>query len=313
MLSLKLWLLLRVKMNDNKKKNEIEFLKECGIPTKEEFFQRQMSQQKQENNSGKSENFAEKLLKQIAFPEFHHVDGNTIYANEIKRRNKSRTLPKMLTPDFVVGSEPIEANNPTDFYIDVNEITEGVWGNFNDDSNKFPDGNSIKKMYQELNEKSYTSEKPYRFLLNESRPDLVHGLYKQLISKSQKYSSKRNGSTRFGLISVLAKDGFHIAQIQYLKLIISIFENMLDPYFFKNSELDICAQLRAIKLSFLNPGEKTGFVPIICPFEGDWCFWIIAGTSVFEGDVLCLVNSTVLNSLANDDPVANWIKQVSNI
>lgn len=300
-------------MNDEKKKSDVELLKEHGIPTKEEFFKRQMSQGKRENNSTWSENFAEKLLQQLVFPEFHRVDGNPIYADEIKQRNKSKTLANMLTPDFVVKSEPIEANDPKDFYIDVNEITEGIWGNFDDDSNKFSNGNPIKKMYQELHEKDFTSEKPYRLLLNESHSDLVYSLYKQLISKSHKYSSKRDGSTRFGLVSVLAKDGFHIAQVQYLKLIISIFEDILDSYFFKNSQFDICEQLREIKLSFLNTGEKTGFVPIICPFDGDWCFWIIAGTSVFEGDVLCLVNSTVLNNLASNDPVACWIKKVTNI
>lgn len=93
-----------------------------------------MSQGKRENNSTWSENFAEKLLQQLVFPEFHRVDGNPIYVDEIKQRNKSKTLANMLTPDFVVKSEPIEANDPKDFYIDVNEITEGIWGNFDDDA-----------------------------------------------------------------------------------------------------------------------------------------------------------------------------------
>lgn len=289
-------------MNDKNKKSDVEFLKNCGIPTKEEFFKRQMSQIKVENNSTWSENFTEELLKRLLFPAFHRVDGNPIY--------KGRKA--MLTPDFVVGIEPIKVNNPEDFYIDVNEITEGVWGNFNDENNKFPHGNPIKKMYQELNDNNFTSDNPYRLLINESQPDLVHSLYKQINSKSEKYSSKRNGSDRFGLISVLAKNKFHIAQIQYLKLIISIFEDLLEPFFLKNSTIDTYEELRTIKLNFLNPG-KTGFIPICCPFEGNWCFWMIVGTLSYEGDYLFLVNSKVLNNLPVDNPVAIWVKKVAKI
>lgn len=290
-------------MNDENKKNDIEFLKNCGISTKEEFFKRQMNQIKIENNSGWSENYTEELLKELAFPPFHRVDGNPIY----KRRNA------MLTPDFVAGIEPIKANNPEDFYIDVNEITEGVWGNFNDENNKFSHGNPIKKMYQELNDNNFTSDNPYRLLINESQPDLIHSLYKQINSKSEKYSSKRNGSDRFGLISVLAKNKFHIAQMQYLKLIISIFEDLLEPFFLKNSTIEGCEELRTIKLDFLNPGHKTGFIPICCPFEGNWCFWMIVGTLSYSGDYLFLVNTRVLNSLPVDNPVAIWIKKVAKI
>lgn len=297
-------------MNDE---NDIELIKKCGIPTKEEFFKRQMDQVKKENNSSWSENFTEELLKKLAFPQFHRVDENPIYIQEIKRRNRKNQLTAMLTPDFVAGAEPIEANDPEDFYIDVNEITEGVWGNFNEEKNKFPQGNPIKKMYQELNDKNFTSDSPYRLLINESQPDLIHSLYKQILSKSKKYSSKRNGSNRFGLISVLAKDGFHIAQVQYQKLIISIFEDMLESFFSKNSTPEVCEELRTIKLNFLNPGHKTGFISITCPFEGDWCFWMIAGTSAYEGDYLFLVNSTVLNSLPVDNPVAIWVKKVAKI
>lgn len=283
------------------------------IPTKKEFFHHQMNQIKKENNSSWSENFTEELLKKLEFPEFHRVDENPIYIPEIKRRSKKNNLAPMLTPDFVLGNEKIEANNPKDFYIDVNEITEGVWGNFNDKKNKFPNGNPIKKMYQELDNKNFTSENPYRFLINESQQDLVHSLYRQIISKSKKYSSKREGSKKFGLVSVLAHDGFHIAQIQYLKLIISIFEDMLEPFFIKNSAPEVSEQLRTIKLNILNPSHKTGFIPITCPFEGDWCFWLIAGTSVYEGDCLFLVNSTVLNNLPVNDPITSWIKKVAKI
>lgn len=300
-------------MNDEDKKSDIEFLKNCGIPTKEEFFKRQMSQVKIENNSDWSENFTEELLKKLSFPDFHRVDGNSIYLPEIKRRNKKNHLSAMLTPDFVVGIEPIKANNPEDFYIDVNEITEGVWGNFNDENNKFPQGNPIKKMYRELNDNNFTSDNPYRLLINELEPDLIYGLYKQINSKSEKYSSKRNGSDRFGLISILAKNKFHIAQIQYLKLINSIFEDLLEPFFFKNSTIESCEELRAIKLNFLNPGYKTGFIPICCPFEGNWCFWMIVGTLSYEGDYLFLVNSKVLNNLPVDNPVAIWVKKLAKI
>lgn len=300
-------------MNNTYQRNDIELGKNCEVPTKEEFFKCKMNQVKKENNSSWSENFTEELLKKLEFPEFHRVDENPIYKLEIKRRNKKNLLEAMLTPDFVTGTEPIKANDPEDFYIDVNEITEGVWGNFNDEKNKFPQGNPIKKMYEELNNKNFTSDNPYRLLINESQPELIHSLYKQMISKSKKYSSKRNGSNRFGLISVLAKENFHIAQIQYQKLIISIFEDMFEPFFSKNSTSDTCEQLRTIKLNFLNPGHKTGFIPITCPFEGNWCFWMIVGTSTYEGDCLFLVNSTVLNSLPVDHPVAIWVKKVAKI
>lgn len=290
-------------MDDENKKSDIEFLKNCGIPTKEEFFKRQMGQVKIENNSDWSEKFTEQLLKELSFPAFHKVDGNPIY----KPRNA------MLTPDFVAGIEPIKANNPEDFYIDVNEITEGVWGNFNDENNKFSHGNSIKEMYRELNDNNFTSDNPYRLLINESQPELIYSLYKQINSKSEKYSSKRNGSDRFGLISVLAKNKFHIAQMQYLKLIISIFEDLLEPFFLKNSTIEACKELRSIKLDFLNPGHKTGFIPICCPFEGNWCFWMIVGTLSYEGNYLFLVNSRVLNNLPIDNPVAIWIKKIAKI
>ncbi|PML82018.1 hypothetical protein [Enterovibrio norvegicus] len=300
-------------MNNKNKKSDLELAIECGVPTKEEFFARQMAQSKTENNSGWSENYTEELLKELEFPEFHRVDDNPIYKSEIKRRNRKKHLAPMLTPDFVVGIGPIDANDPKDFYIDVNEITEGVWGNFNDAKNKFPDGNPVKKMYQDLNDKSFTSEQPYQLLLNELQPELAQSLYKQIVSKSEKYSYKRNGSNRFGLVSVLAKDGFKIAQIQYLKLIISIFEDLLDPFFLAKSAHSVCDQLRTIKLNFINPGHKSGFVPIVCPFEGDWCFWIVSGTSVYEGDNLCLINSRALQGLPADHPVANWLKRVGKI
>ncbi|HCH69416.1 MAG TPA: hypothetical protein DE042_02765 [Colwellia sp.] len=218
-------------MSDQIKKSDLELAIECGVPTKEEFLQSQMSQEKKENNSGWSEDYTESLLKSLDFPSFHRIDDNPIYDVEIKRRNRKKHLSPMLTPDFVAGEQPVEANSPEDFYIDVNEITEGVWGNFNNERNKFPNGNPIKQMYQELNDNEYTSDKPYRLMINEGQADLVQSLYTQIKSKSEKYSTKRNGSKRFGLVSVLAKDGFHIAQIHYQKLLISIFDDMLIPFF----------------------------------------------------------------------------------
>lgn len=300
-------------MSDQIKKSDLELAIECGVPTKEEFFQRLMSQEKKENNSGWSEGYTENLLINLDFPSFHRIDGNPVYDAEIKRRNKKKHLAQMLTPDFVVGQQPVEANDPDDFYIDVNEITEGVWGNFNDEKNKFPAGNPIKKMYQELNDNQYTSDKPYRLLINEGQADLVQSMYTQIKSKSDKYSKKRDGSKKFGLVSVLAKDEFHIAQIHYQKLLISIFDDMLIPFFKGQSVDSVCEQLRNIKLTFLNPGQKAGFVPIVAPFEGDWCFWIIAGTTAYEGDCLCLVNSNVLSTLPQNDPVAVWIKNIAKM
>lgn len=300
-------------MSEQTKKSNLELAIECGIPTKEQFFQRLMTQEKKENNSSWSEDYTENLLKSLGFPNFHRIDGNPLYAAEIKRRNKKKHLAPMLTPDFVVGHKSVAANDPEDFYIDVNEITEGVWGNFNDEKNKFPCGNPVKKMYQELRDNQYTSDKPYRLLINEEQADLIQSLYKQIKSKSERYSTKRGGSQKFGLVSVLAKDGFHIAQLQYLKLLTSIFDDMLIPFFQAQSVNSACDLLRNIKLSFLHPGKKAGFIPIVAPFEGDWCFWIIAGTTVYEEDVLCLVNSDVLSTLPPDDPVTTWIKKIAKM
>jgi hypothetical protein len=302
-----------ITMSDQIKKSDLELAIECGVPTKEEFFQSQMSQGKKENNSGWSEDYTESLLKNLDFPSFHRIDDNPIYDAEIKQRNRKKQLAPMLTPDFVVGEQPVEANSPKDFYIDVNEITEGVWGNFNDEKNKFPNGNPIKQMYQELNDNKYTSDKPYRLMLNEGQADIVQSLYTQIKSKSEKYSKKRNDSKRFGLVSVLAKDGFHIAQIHYQKLLISIFDDMLIPFFKGQSTESACEQLRDIKLTLLNPGKKAGFVPIVSPFDGNWCFWIIAGTTAYEGDCLCLINSNVLSTLPQDDPVVAWINKMAKI
>jgi hypothetical protein len=290
-------------------KKRPDWMKGLNVPTKEEWFQSKLDAPKLENNSEFSESIAKQFLIDTDFPDFHNIDENPIYNKERKRLQRSKTLQDMLTPDFVVGKGPVEANNPDDFYVDVNEITEGIWGNFNDNNPKFKSGNPVKKMLEATRDatpETYTSEAPYRMMINEYDPSLIQKLFLTIKSKAAKYSIKRNNSEKFGLISVLAEERHDIAMIQYTKLLISIFDDMLMPYLPSDSK----EQVRKLKLEVLNPACQKGIVPIQAPFEGPWCFWAILGTGSYKGECLVLINNLVLDKLEINDPVSIWLRSL---
>lgn len=292
-------------------KKLVELAKAAGVPTKDEYFARRLSLRKTENNNSWSESIAESYLKKINFPPFHRVDDNPDYKKEIKRRNRSKTLSNMLTPDFVLGELIVESNDPLDFYIDVNEITEGVWGNFNDASNKFTNGNPVKKMLESMRDSdSYTSDKPYILPVTELDPSLVAGLYKQIKSKSDKYSSKRNGSSRFGLVSVLSQDNFDLSMLQYQKLLISVFDDMIMPFFRVHFSGENIQRVIKLRHEVISISCQKGFVPILAPFEGPWCFWMILGTGPFNGECLCLINSSTIYALGEEHQVLLWLRKM---
>ncbi len=262
---------------------------------------------KRENDNDWSENYALDFLKQLGCPELQEIQGNLKYKKLIRSRQRSKKLQDMVTPEFVVGNHFIEPNDPHDLYVDVHEITEGLWGNFDDAKNKFESGNPYKKMVEAmLNQPSqYTSEQPYTMVMNESEGKILESLYKNIKQKANKYSSKRGKSMNFGLVSVLSNLNQNVSMIPYQKLILSIFNDMIIP----SIAHDIaCVQhARNVRDNLVLISRKAGFVPIVLPFEGDWLFWMIVGSGVYEGDCLCLINITALNQLQNDTVGYDWI------
>lgn len=289
------------------KKIQIAKLRSYGLLTREEAYEKRMSPIKTENNSDWSEGYAKTRLELWGFPELQTVDRNPRYKDQIKLHAKRKSLPHMLTPDFVVGTHKITANDPNDFYLDAHEITEGLWGNFNDNKNKFPDGNPIKAMYEEMNNTSYTSEKPYRLILNELNTDLRNSLYKSVIDKTSKYSAKRGGNTsKFGMISVMSNKNTSIAMVVYTKLILSIFDDMLIP--FAKSELpSILPTLSSMKQDLVIPTGVGELKSLCMPFDGKWTFWLLIGYGPFKNKDLLIVNSTGLSALDNSCEVKKWL------
>jgi len=275
----------------------------------QQFFKDKLSQKKVENDSDNSEKFAEQFLNSTGFPEFHRVDGNHAYDELIRRSNKSKRIKGMLTPDFVAGNSLIEPNNPYDFYIDINELTEGVWGNFQNDS-KFPLGNPMKDMYEELSKgdlSRFTSDKPYRLLAQGLGLHELQSLYANIKKKSNKYSSKRNDSSRFGLISVMSERNPDQSMYHFTQLIWSIYEDLFDQ---KNQPQEIQEKFFREKSKLTLPNSKEFSAKYTLNFEGNWTFWIILGRSMYEGKRLILINNIGVNKLHHSNPIARWIQEL---
>ncbi|EPM4853215.1 hypothetical protein ACTIRA_003764 [Vibrio parahaemolyticus] len=266
---------------------------------------------KRENDNEWSENFALDFLKQLGCPKLQEIQGNPNYKKLIRSRQRSKKLADMVTPEFVVGEHFIEPNDPNDLYVDVHEITEGLWGNFDDAKNKFENGNPYKKMIEAvLNQpEQYTSDNPYTMVMNESESKILESLYRNIKQKANKYSSKRGKSMNFGLVSVLSNQNQHLSMIPYQKLILSIFNDMLIPAIAHDPACVEHTKNVRDNLYFIS--RKAGFVPIVMPFEGDWLFWMIVGSGEYEGDCLCLINSETLNQLNSNTVGYDWIHHLA--
>jgi hypothetical protein len=281
-----------------------------GIPTQEEWSNEILTPIKTEKNEAWSEGYAEKILKEIDFPELQKVDGNLAYNKLIKKRQRSKSLPDMITPDFVVGDHFIEPNDPVDFYVDIHEVTEGLWGNFNDDKNKFPHGNPIKAMYEAVisNPEKYTSDNPYFLPLTETDCNLTAKLYENIKNKAKGYCNRRDGQTsRFGMVSVMSNKNHHITMVAYQKLILSVFDEMIIPFIMANHTYKEIELIRQIKHKAVSISSKPEIITLAFPFEGNWTFWLIVGTGTFEGHLLLLINQNGMNKLDLKSDVYKWL------
>ncbi|EHK9078670.1 hypothetical protein ACTSFT_004596 [Vibrio parahaemolyticus] len=295
------------------KKKRWSYYRSLGIPTQEEAFTKMLAPIKTQNNTDWSEAYAAKVLIEIGCPNLQQVDGNPAYDDLIKSHQRRKTLKPMLTPDFVIGNHTISANDPKDFYVDIHEVTEGLWGNFDDNKNKFQSGNPIKAMYEAVqsNPKLYTSENPYRMLTSETNPMLIASLYENIKKKSEKYSTKRGGNvTTFGMVSVMSNQNPQITMVVFQKLLISIFDDMIIPFVQKKHSKEVMEHLLALKRNTCLISGNPELVVLSFPFEGDWTFWFLVGSGPYERHNLLLINQNGLERLDKSSDVYAWLTTI---
>ncbi|WP_075988950.1 hypothetical protein [Vibrio fluvialis] len=300
---------------DRLKKKKSAYYRSLGVLTQEEAFAKMLSPQKTQNNTDWSEAYAAQALIKIGCPNLQQVDGNPVYNELIRLHQRRKSLKPMLTPDFVFGCHTIEANDPNDFYVDVHEVTEGLWGNFDDQNNKFRSGNPIKAMYEAIQSapERYTSDRPYRMIVTETNPKLIGSLYENIKKKSEKYCTKRGGDTAaFGMVSVMSNNNPQITMIVFQKLLISIFDDMIVPFVQKNYPKEVQEHLLTLKRNICLVSGNPELSVMAFPFEGNWTFWFLVGYGPYEGHNLLLVNQNGLARLDKSTDVYIWLEHIMN-
>lgn len=250
--------------------------------------------------TGLSEIFAECLLKALGCPFVHKVDGNPIY----------KKMPTgVFTPDFLIsGNSTEKQNRPYDFYVDVQEITEGSW------DIRRKEVNGRKNFVREAAEKLSKSPPGYenRIILpfNEYDEKLINQVLNPLRKKSEKYASKeRKESNKFGLVSVQSHIdrvdvNFHFGQLTWIA-----FHHL----FLKNPADLIKTDPNFIYQRWMK--EDTNFVlPIrVCLKKKKWVFWIIAGYGQNYGKCLIFINVCAFKKAAKlgNDKALEWMDELA--
>lgn len=257
------------------------------VPTKKEFYKSKL-EGKSTKNSNWAEDYAEAFLKSIDCPLIHKVDGNPKY----------KGWPDgLFTPDFIIFDEELHENDPSDFYVDVQEVTGGPW-NIKSKGNKIiGETNPVRASY--ANSENSSKENPNSFMVNEYDPAVIEAIFKPLNKKRKKYGSTKRISGKFGLISVQGYKNDIDYILHFSKLIWHTFEVIIESLKQNGSTKQEVESIMDLRLDIISH-KKKGLITIYFPYQSkDWCFWALLGSVSFEGMCLLVINSTVLETLKN--------------
>lgn len=273
-------------------------------PTKEDLFTRILDG-KAHKSTAWTEDYAEAFLKAIDAPQVHKVDGNSLYTHRASN---------LCTPDFILGKDKIsDGNNPTDFYVDVQEITGGPWDVKKKSNPFFSEGSPVRKMWEYGKLHKPTEENPVRIPLIETNPDVLKAIFNPLRKKSAKYGLKKRNSARFGLISVQAPSNNFDETLHLKTLQATVFKSITRKIKQGGAEWKYIEQMEAMFFLVLLDRIK-GLFPIAAPFiEDTWCFWAIISTTSGEGNCTFIINTTGLKKAKSlqKDAVTRWVEKIS--
>ena len=273
-------------MTDN---DYLKWLQEGGIhiPTQQEVEQ-ELYGTEPPKRTEESEELGRRMLESLGMHPIVEVDSDPDLRAE-------REAAELFTPDFVIGRDGISAgDDPMDFYVDVQEITAGVWNTSRERSPFFPSGsNPVKESDRRVLDGRATSDDPARVLINEFDPKIVRALQSPFTRKSKKYAEGREGSSLFGLIQAYLPSRRTDSRIHFTKLRWLMVYGFLDQYVQRGYAGDSLDELRksAGEATFGRAWRNDGVRVLAAPFgEAPFCFH-----AVTDGrDHLLLINIDAL-------------------